>query len=177
MSDKKRPGAMSDEARALDAMRRRREEASGSFEVEDHFTPVSQVIERAADLTDRERMLLRYIWTHTANMEMRARARSDSQDSAQLRREIDALQEWRVDVVGQTGANGRLGALKGRVDVFMNRAWAVLLILLGGVAGAAVKLIIVGRAYGELETQVEANRARLQLLEGVVFLKSEKEMP
>lgn len=149
------------------------------------FTPVTDVMElldAEIVLTDREKRILHYMWRHSANQELRARQRRETGDTAVLERRIDSLETDMVDVRGKSGDNGKLGSLRQRVDAFLGRAWALVLLLLGGVSGVAVKLVIVGRSYGELETQVEANRARLQLLENVVFLKSlpalpEKELP
>ena len=49
----------------------------GEFADQD-FTPVGKVIERIEEvmpISERDRMLLRLFWQHTANMEMRSRKR------------------------------------------------------------------------------------------------------
>lgn len=143
-------------------------------ESDNDFTPVGQVIERIEEvmvLDERDRLLLRLFWQHTANMEMRARKRSDSQDTSVIAKQVNELQDWRIDIEGKSGTNGKLGNLRKAVDGILHKGWWLITVLVGGIGAAAVKLIIVGRAYGELETKVENNSSRLKLLERVTFLK------
>lgn len=179
---------MSDDDRALARVRTGNTPIAGvpvHAPEEDDFTPVASVFERIEESfvpTERERMLLHLVWQHTANMELRSRARRDTDGTKALVDRVDGVETAIVDIRGERGNNGKLGALKARVDALMSRAWWLVTVLVGGVGAAAVKLIIVGRAYGELETEVQANKARIQLLERVVFLKSrpaapEKESP
>lgn len=155
---------MTDEDRALAGIHRRRassEPAADAFDSDDdRFTPVSSIIERAADLTDRERNLLRYIWAHTANMEMRARARSDSQDGALLARRIDELESSVVDISGKSGNNGKLGALKERVDKTEARRWWVITFLAGLLVTVIGSAIALGSWMGSIETTVETLQVR-----------------
>lgn len=191
MSDerKKRSGTQSDEDRALRELARRRsgntppagtpvvnEQVAGGDEwAGQDFTPVGSVFDRIADemvLSDRERMILRLVWQHTANMEMRGRKRSDSQDTSLLAKRIDDLETRVVDMSGADGTNGKIGNLRKSVDGILSKGWWLITVLVGGIGAAAVKLIIVGRAYGELETKVENNTNRIQLIERATFLKS-----
>ena len=154
-----RPGSMSDGDRAL-AHRRATPargavviDDGGSFEEDDHFTPVQHVIDLIEDrivLTERERLIVTVIWRHTANLELRARQRSDSQDSGQLRRDIDALQLAIVDIRGEHGNNGKLGALKARVDQAESRRWWAVTAL----AGLVVTVISASIGFGRWMSSV-----------------------
>lgn len=184
MTEKKRPGTMSDDERALIGREHRttpvagtpipQEVPVGEFAEQD-FTPVGDVmarIEQSVVLSDRERMLMRMVWQHTANMEMRSRKRSDSQDTSILAQRIDDLETHKTDIVGADGATGQIGHLRKQLDSALGRAWWLVTVLVGGIGAAAVKLIIVGQAYGELKTKVENNARQIQLIERATFLKS-----
>jgi hypothetical protein len=183
---KKRPGTQSDEDRALAELARRR---SGNTPVggtptvptnefnqgDEDFTPVGKVIDRIEEvmmLDERDRMLLRLFWQHTANMEMRSRKRSDSQDTSALAKRIDELENFRTDVTGADGTNGKIGNLRKQLDSALARAWWLVTVLVGGIGAAAIKLIIVGQAYGELKQSVDNNARQIQLIERATFLKS-----
>lgn len=165
---------MSDEDRALAELQRRRassEPAADAFELdEDHFTPVQPVIERVHGelcdrvvLTERERWLVRTIldllvptlWRHTANMEMRARMRSDSQDSAILGRRIDDVETSLVDIAGKSGGNGKLGALKERVDKAEARRWWAITTAASLAIAVIGSALVLYRWIGTVETDVE----------------------
>lgn len=155
---------MSDEDRALAELQRRRasgEPTADTFDTPgDRFTPVAEVIERAADLTDRERNLLRYIWAHTANMEMRARSRSDSQETSTLSKRIDALEDSVVDISGKSGNNGKIGALKERVDKAESRRWWAITFVAGLVVTGIGSAFAFGSRIGSLESDVATLKAR-----------------
>lgn len=133
------------------------------------ITPVTDILDLIED--PQLRRIVRLIWEHTANSEMRAVQRvPDEQDIARLRSELRELQ---LELTGKDGTNGKVGVLRGAVEKLLSRAWWFFTVAVGGIGAAAIKLIVVGRAYGELETQCQANTARVQLLEQVVFLKSQ----
>jgi len=139
----------------------------GSFEPEDHFTPVSDVfgqLEERMVLSERERQLvmlvLRLTWQHTANMEMRARKRSDTQDTSILRKELDAAQLAIVDIRGESGNNGKLGALKERVDKAEARKWWAITFIAGLIVTIIGSAFAFGSRIGALETDVETLKAR-----------------
>lgn len=156
---------MSDEDRALTEMQRRRassEPAADAFDSdEDRFTPVAAVIERAADLTDRERNLLRYVWTHTANMEMRARKRSDSQETSTLSKRIDDVEATLDEKFGRSRKNGDFGNLKGRVDKAESRRWWAITFVAGLVVTGIGSAFAFGSRIGSLESDVATLKARM----------------
>jgi hypothetical protein len=131
-------------------------------ELGDSFTPVPADL---LDLFDDPRWpnALRRIWAHTANVELRAMNRIGTQP------DFAALRDKMLELIGREGNNGKIGQLRKDIDGVLSRAWWFLTVCIGGIGAAAVKLIIVGRAYGELETQVRANRDRVGLLEAVLF--------
>jgi hypothetical protein len=199
----RRPGSMSDADRAL-AGRRHRTPAGG-VPVEhtdaDSFTPVTDLLDMIDD--PQLRRIVRLMWEHTANMEMRAQKRVGTEGDVEqlgaavavLEGEITrlrnqaatqhsehvALRELAIrqfaDLTGADGKNGKVGTLRERVAKLVERSWWLFTVAVGGLGAAAVKLVIVGRAYGELETQVHSNAARLELLENVVFVRSQLSHP
>jgi hypothetical protein len=73
-----------------------------------------------------------------------------------------------VDIRGESGSNGKLGNLRTELEAakklqatLVGRFWALAMLVLGGAVGAAIKLVLIGRWVGALETQVEANRSSL----------------
>jgi hypothetical protein len=162
--DRKRPSSMSDADRALAGRDRRITPPRGlpadSFEEDDHFTPVTQAIEHLDDLTDRERMLFQLVWRHTANMEMRARKRSDSSETSTLARRIDALETAIVDIRGENGGNGKLGEVTRRVDKAEARRWWAITALAGLLVTVISSAIALGSWMGSIETDVATLKAR-----------------
>ena len=155
---------MSDDERALEHTKYRRAQSEPAVDAfdsdEDHFTPVASVIERAADLTDRERNLLRYVWTHTANMEMRSRARSDSQNTSTLAKRIDDVEATLDEKFGRSRKNGDFGNLKGRVDKAEGRRWWAITFIAGLVAVSIGSAFAFGSRIGSLESDVATLKAR-----------------
>jgi hypothetical protein len=152
----------------------------------DQVTPVTDLLDLidGLDIIDGPRLkrIVRLIWEHTANVEMRAVQRiPDEQDITKLRADVAAIdadlrrefRELQFELMGRDGTNGKIGMLRGAVEKLLSRAWWFFTVAVGGIGAAAIKLIVVGRTYGELEMQCRANTARVQLLEQVVFLKSQ----
>lgn len=135
-------------------------------EPDEDFTPVSNVLERVEfSPTDRERLLLHLVWQHTANMELRSRQRRDTGDTSAFEKRIDGVETAIVDIRGEHGNNGKLGALKARVDTAESRKWWALTFaagLLVTVITAAVTLgVWIGRIDADVATlKQRANRAR-----------------
>jgi hypothetical protein len=167
---------MSDADRAL-VSRATRTPAGGvpAAAKSDQFTPVTDLLDVIED--PQLRRIVRLMWEHTANVELRAEQRIGSgidisehiEDDARMHREIAVAL---ADIRGERGDNGKLGALKSRVDILTTRAWALVALVIGGVASMALKLVMVGRTFGELETEVAASKARIALLESVLLLRS-----
>lgn len=131
------------------------------------FTPVGDTLARVND--PEVQLAIAAIWRHTANIEMRLRARHEESDAAKTSARVNDLELALVDVRGESGTNGKLGNLRAELaeakanhTTLVNRFWKLVMLVLGGVGGAAAKLILISRAYGSLETQVEANRLELQ---------------
>ena len=163
MTDKKRPGSMSDDDRAL--AHRRITPSSGVVvgEFEQDFTPVQNIIdiiEERIVLTERERLIVTLFWRHTANIELRARSRSDSQDTTRLRKDIDALELAIVDIRGEHGNNGKVGALKARVDQAESRRWQVVMFLAGLLVTVVTTAVYLGLWMGRVETDVDTLKQR-----------------
>lgn len=129
---------------------------------DDDFTPVSMVMDRIEATfipTDRERTLLHLVWQHTANMELRARKRRDTGDEAALEKRIDAAETAIVDIRGENGTNGRLGALKERVDKSEGRRWWAVTAAAGLVVTVISAAIAFGSWMGSIETDVATLKA------------------
>lgn len=184
--DKKRPGTMSGEDRdaaALARIRARIDTPHGGVPIlaidSDDFTPVGVAIEhleKAIDLTDRERLLIELGWKHSANQEMRSRKRVELTEGGQLRAELDEVSrvvathaERITDATGKSGDNGKLGELKRRVDAWTSKTWWLVTALLGALGTAAIKLVLVTRAFDAVESRSVANAEQLKILQAQVM--------
>ena len=83
-----------------------------------------------------------------------------------------------VDLRGESGSNGKLGniraeltAVKEKQAAFIGRFWALVMVVLGGLVGTVIELVLIGRAYGALETQVADDRAALVQLQSLTFAR------
>jgi hypothetical protein len=131
------------------------------------FTPVADVLSHIRNPEIREAVAA--IWRHTANIEMRSRARHiDDTDAVIIREDLAALRADVVDIKGTSGTNGRLGTLSAaivevadKVKTINSRAWWAFTVIVGGIGAAIVKLILVGMAYGEMHTTLDANRVEI----------------
>lgn len=158
---------MSDDERALEHLRHRTPASGVPVHApdEDDFTPVGVVIERIEhDLGDslsiREQRIIQALRRSDANQEMRSRARRDTGDTAALARRIDDLETTVVDISGKTGNNGKLGALKERVDKAEARKWWALTFIAGLIVTIIGSAFAFGSRIGALETDVETLKAR-----------------
>lgn len=174
----KKPG-MSDEDRALVELQRRRassEPGVDAFDTdEDRFTPVQPVIEQVhtnlchrIPLGDREQFVMRTmlellvpaLWRHTANMEMRARQRSDSQDGALLARRVDDIESTLDEKFGRSRKNGDFGNLKGRVEQADGRRWQITVWFAGLLVTIVTSAFVLGKWIGSVESDVATLKAR-----------------
>lgn len=171
---------MTDEDRALAEIQRRRAPSEpaivprSEFD-DDHLTPVQPVIEKVhAELCDRivlsEReqwltrtlldLLVPAVWRHAANVEMRGRKRSDSQDSAQLARRVDDVEATLDEKFGRSRKNGDFGTLKERVDKAEARRWWLITFAAGLLVTVIGSAIAFGSWMGSIETDVETLKFR-----------------
>lgn len=181
----KRPGTMSDEDRALEAMERRRrvQTPHAGVPIQDHddddFTPVGVAIERmekAIDLTDRERELLRLAWEHSANQEMRTRKRVELTEGGQLRADIETVaehvadvKEAIIDIHGASGQNGKLGELKRRVDGLTTRIWSAIGSAVASLGAAAVLIWNTSGDYHDVKAAARAANDQIKILQAQVM--------
>jgi hypothetical protein len=113
----------------------------------DEFTPVGHILDTITD--PQMKRVVRLIWEHSANIEMRSEQRVGSDA---LRTELDTVQA--------------------SVKKLFDRAWWLFTMLVGALGAAAIKLVIIGRAYGDMETEIRALKDRTQLIESVDFLRN-----
>lgn len=131
----------------------------------DDFTPVGDVLHM---VPEADRIMYARLWQHTANMEMRWRDALKASETGRLREDVDDLAIAVTDIHGARGTNGKLGELRRRVDALTKRAWSILTIALGGLGAAAVKLVIVTRAFDATEARARHNEVQVQLLQAQV---------
>lgn len=147
MTDEKKPRASS-------------EPAADAFDRDDdHFTPVSEVLDgESLVLTERERRILHIVWRHTANMEMRGRKRSDSQDTAILLKRIDEIDDkhTRLDVDLRGDGNREHGRIA-TLERFHSRIVKWALGSLIAIAGAAISF---GIWMGSVRTDIDNLKQR-----------------
>jgi hypothetical protein len=123
------------------------------------FTPVGQVLEKIDDPNTAQ--WVRDLWKHTANIEMRSIERARETSNAALAARIGDLELAIVDIRGEAGTNGKLGALRERVDKAESRRWWAVTALAGMIVTVLGGAIAVGRWVGSIETDVEVIKERL----------------
>lgn len=132
----------------------------------DDFTPVTVIFERIEtelgdELTARERRIVTALVRHDANQELRTRKRSDSQETGTLVKRIDELETSVVDISGKHGTNGKLGALKDRVDRAEARRWWLITFVAGLVVAVVTAAVAFGRWQGTMQAELDAVKARM----------------
>ena len=187
-SDGKRPGSMSDADRAL--VGRERRVATPIHGVPIHvphaedFTPVTEVmalVDRIPDNETRELIgsIIAKTWRHTGNQEFCHNAAIERTDGAAIRAVLDdhvaadaethrEITESLADIQGKSGQNGKIGELRRRVDGLSSKAWWVLSAFVGGIGAAAIKLVMVVRAFDAVDARSEHNAAQLEILQAQV---------
>lgn len=188
----KRPGSMSDVDRALHSRESRRSPALGvpivnaatiaqieelneietnlaaeADEFDEQFTPVQDVLTLAR--TSQDQNLVFALWRHSANQELRFRRTRNRSAETKLRRDIDDNAKAITDIHGAAGTNGKLGELRRRVDGLSSKAWWLFTALVGALGAAAVKLVIVVRAFDSVEALATHNAQQIQLLQAQVM--------
>jgi hypothetical protein len=88
------------------------------------------------------------------------REHRDARDRARPR-DVGDLELAIVDIRGEAGTNGKLGALRERVDKAESRRWWAVTALAGAVITVLTGAIAVGRWVGSIETDVEVIKERL----------------
>ena len=73
--------------------------------------------------------------------------------------EIEQVKLTLADICGKSGSNGKLGALKDRVDKTESRKWAVVMLLAGTIVTVLGAAIVFGRWMGNVEADIEAIKA------------------
>lgn len=159
----KRPGTMTDDDRALIGREHRRASSQpAADEFDDDHTPVGVIMERleveieiGGSLSPRERRIIQAFGRHTANMEMRARQRRETGDTAALERRLDSVEKAIIDIRGEGGNNGKLGEQRRRLEKIEARRWWAVTFLattLVTVIGAAIAF---GRWMSSVEMDVD----------------------
>ncbi len=190
--DKQAPG-MSDEARALAAGKRARTpggvpivdttiaqnlvelaqietdlQNEARSEWDDEFTPIREILELAGrDVVLRN--IVAGLWKHSANQELRFRRQRNYSDEGRMREDVDANTASILDISGKNGSNGKLGEIKRRVDTLTSKAWLVLIAAIGSIGAAAVKLVIVTRAFSDVENRAARSADEIKLLQAQVL--------
>ena len=143
----------------------------------DDFTPVGEVMALVDRISDNEtRHLIGAIiaktWGHTRNQELRTHSAIERTEGAQIREALDEhsaadvehhakVVQALADIHGVSGQNGKLGELRRRVDALSSKAWWLFTAFIGGLGAAAIKLVIVVRAFDAVAATADHNTARL----------------
>lgn len=126
-------------------------EMSGEIEVPERRSP-----EYDEEITPRPtsiRVAVDKLWAETR------------EDVKKLDKRVDEHALRLVAISGEEGDNGKVGVIKGRVDALYSKLWWILTVAIGGMVGAAVKLIIVVRAFDAVESRSEHNTQKIELLQ------------
>lgn len=142
------------EARALLRIRESREasrETSGEIMVptrapidrDDEPTPPPHSIARTVDL----------LW-------------SDTRDDVKELQAIAFAHGGRlIALSGEDGKNGAVGSATKRLDKYDSRIWWAVTFIIGAIGTAAIKLIVVVRAFDALDSQAQHNAEKILLLQ------------
>lgn len=147
-------------------------------------TPITDVLPLAGE-DESARIVLVAVWRHIDNLEMRLLAKIAATSGETHRALIDEhvaedaqthldITEKLADIHGKSGQNGKLGELRRRVDALSKAAWLLVSVAVGGLGAAAIKLVMVVRAFDAVEARGEATAARqLELIDRVLRLETE----
>lgn len=134
----------------------------------DDFTPVGDVMPLAGG-DEALRIMLARIWQHTANMEMRLKSQLAESEAGRLHYEIDRLHTAITDIRGEHGTNGKLGEIRRRVDALTSWARSIVMLALGGIGAAAIKLVMVTRAFDAVAADASHARDEIRILQAQVM--------
>jgi hypothetical protein len=123
---------------------------------DDDVTPPPQELYDLCE-TPEQRAELERKWATTPYASARRREPTD-----QFEHRIRILETAAVDVRGIDGKNGKLGALKERVDKADARRWTVIMWAAGLLVTVVTTAILMGRWIGRIETDVGALKARAE---------------
>lgn len=159
---------------------------------ENGFTPVRHVLDLISESHPELAPLISKIWEHTANVEMRLNARLGDETAienvnrqvSEQQDEIDMIHQQFgdlredlarrfTDLTGQNGTNGKVGTIRTSLEKLHSRLWWGVTFIVGAIGGAGVKLVLIGKTYGEMEAEIKASQAQIQLLQSVVFKQSQ----
>jgi hypothetical protein len=119
--------------------------------------------ERMSDLTEQERLMFTLVCQFIGT----AGASSAVSAEAELERRVDAVETAITDIRGESGHNGKLGALKERVDKAELRRWWAVTFIAGLIVTILASAIAFGRWMSSLETDVQWLKARTQRVRGM----------
>lgn len=86
--------------------------------------------------------------------------RAPTADEHDLDERVDAVETAIVDIRGERGDNGKLGALKARVDVADSRRWQVLMFLAGLLVTVVTAAVTLGVWIGRIDADVATLKQR-----------------
>ncbi len=148
--------------------------ASEADDYDDEFTPVSEILPIAK--TPESRAIVIQLWKHSADQELRFRRTRNRSSEQQLRNDLDSLiarveghSERIVDATGKSGDNGKLGELRRRVDAWTSKLWWCVTAAVGAIGTAAIKLVLVTRAFDAVESRSLHNAEQVKILQAQVM--------
>lgn len=101
----------------------------------------------------------------------------EATEASALEKRIREVEIDMIDIRGESGDNGKLGNLTGLVKAINDelsklsgRAWWAITVILGGLGAAAVKLVVIGKSYGELGTTVDNLKSQLERQQTEIFM-------
>lgn len=168
MTEDRKPRAPTSDADRALAHRRGATPARGVVaEDRGQFTPVTDLLDRIHD--PEVRWSIRMVWEHTANVEMRLQAQIEASDAAKLEGDVSRIGDAITDIHGAKGTNGKLGELRRRVDEMSSRGKWLFCTFVGALGSAAVKLIIVVRAFDAVEHKADTAADQIKVLQAQVM--------
>lgn len=170
--DKKRPGTfMGDDERALEGLERRRRVVTPVHGVpvdefdDDQPTPPPQDVNKLIKVLWPLRHADEWLTEVSSDIAaLKVRADHLEEMSGGLD-DIGRLQERITDATGKSGDNGKLGELRRRVDAWTSKMWWFITALVGMVGTAAVKLVLVTRAFDAVEADARQALEQTKILQ------------
>lgn len=113
------------------------------------------VEERLAGLSEHERLIFTLVCQHIGSLGV-----AEPREPSAFERRIDAVETAITDIRGESGSNGKLGALKERFDKVDARRWWLLTFVAGLIVTTLGSAIAFGRWMSSIETDVDWLKAR-----------------